>query len=175
MKKVKNYFVLDIPDSEIEDTKAQFRSIFLFGNCRDLQLHKYKWVLKDFDTEQAIASYKYNISSLTDATKHAATDLIGDYVMTDVISNERPVYKGPTLYLFVNIKGDWMLGQNIGKDSGYRRLNWDWDNQLEQNYKYPLGPDTSGAWKYEDGTFNGALTMEAYGGMVFSFGKRVRW
>ena len=38
--KTKNYYVFDIPDSDVEDKTGGGRNIFLFGKSRDLLLTK---------------------------------------------------------------------------------------------------------------------------------------
>ena len=167
LNKVKNYFVLDIPDSDIKDTKAVDRNIFLFGHRNDLRLHKYKWVLKKFDSGATIASYKYRISSSGHTPSHLSP-IMGDYVMViDETANGRPVYKrvkGSEWYLFMSSKGKWMVGLDPEEDKC----------GLFQTSNYSLGPHQNVPWKYLcKGAWNSdnKLNVTAYGGvkMVFCF------
>ena len=63
MRKMKNYFILNIPKKDIKNVNETGRNVFMFGYGNDLQLHKYPWVLKGYDTEHTIASYKYQGTS----------------------------------------------------------------------------------------------------------------
>ena len=92
LKKTEIYFVFDIPESDVNDTKAKNRNIFLFGNMNDLLLHKYPWWLKNFDSNEILASYKYKVMSLGPASNRCP-HVMGDYVITEETVNGRPVYQ----------------------------------------------------------------------------------
>jgi len=148
INKTKNYFVLDIPESEIIDSEATNRNIFIFGGRNDLLLYKYKWWLKNFDSGQIIASYKYHITSygpvstMTEPPK-AREKLLGDYVITEKTVNGRPVYqKDNEYFLFMNSEGTtWYVGRDASKDRGW----------FLQRVNYSLGPDPNLPWEYYNG------------------------
>jgi len=157
--KTKNFFVFEIPDSEVKNVSTLNRNLFIFGGRKDLRLVKYRWWLKNFNTGKIIASYKYNIGSNGPASlRHL---FCGDYVMTEETVNGRPVYKHSwfNLFLFMSSGGKWLVGRNTSKDSAY----------LRQTEKYSLGPDSRGPWEYSDIDGNGKMywngddgTLKAY-------------
>ena len=70
VNKTKNYFVVEIPDSDVKDFTAAGRNIFLFDNRKDLSLLTFPWWLKDFDSGKTIASYKYTMASYGPAEEY---------------------------------------------------------------------------------------------------------
>jgi len=144
MMKLKNYFVLDIPDSEITDTNATGRKVFLFGHRNDIRLYNFSWWLKDFDTGDILASYKYQVVSLGPASVQYGR-LMGEYRMTDDTVNGRPVYQNVSrnyLHLFMDSNGRWGIGPDVGIDKFV----------LAQDSNFSLGPDqdSDSKWEYVD-------------------------
>jgi len=145
MKKLKNYFVLDIPASEITDTNATGRKVFLFGHRNDVRLYNYSWWLKDIDTGDILASYKYQVVSLGPASVTHSSKM-GVYTMTDDTVNGRPVYQNACssrnymAHLFMDSHGSWGVGPHLGNDNF-------WLVQVGDN---SLGPDQNSKWEYVD-------------------------
>lgn len=151
IKKTENYFVIDIPLSKVKDASAASangRNIFLFGNRKDLLLHKYPWWLKNYDSGQIISSYKYTLASYGPASKLLT---LGDYTITEETVNGQPVYasdhKQTNLgYLFMSSRGSWLVGKDAGKEGGW--LQQKTAHSLGQG----LGPDTNMPWEYGYGS-----------------------
>jgi len=148
INKTKNYFVIEIPNSDIEAAKDTDRNIFLFGKNSDLRLEKYSWWLRDFDSGQIIGSYKYQLTSLGPASSEYPY-LMGDYAITVDTVNGRPVYKnweGSTPYfLFMDSKSRWAVGPDAGDD--HVELV---QRSLLKNGKrvrFSIGPDADMPWK----------------------------
>jgi len=142
IKKTQNYFVIKIPDCDVKDCTSTGRDIFLLGGRNDLRLHKYSWWLKDFDTKQIIASYKYRIASLGPASLKWESKM-GDYSITEDTANGRPVYKHEetsATFLFMSSFGNWVVGEDAGKDSGC----------LRETSNYSLGPSSNLPWEYSN-------------------------
>ena len=102
IRKTENYFVIDIKESDVKDTNATDRNIFTFGSQNDLLLYKYPWWLKNFDSNQIIASYKYTIMFFGPAfslSQSIIKDCMKDYIVTEEIVNGRPVYKHADKFL----------------------------------------------------------------------------
>jgi len=156
MRKLKNHFLLVIPDSDIKDTKATGRNIFLFGHRNDLRLHRYKWVLKDFNTGAIIASSKYEIFSIGPALIYRG-DHLGDFVMIDEIVNGRPVYMGSANYLFMSSLGSWVVGPHFGQDKC----------GLAQVSNYSLGPHYKAPWQYASRPNGGWETENTLGHIAY--------
>ena len=161
LKKTENYFVFDIPESDVKDTKAKNRNIFLFGDMNDLLLHKYPWWLKNYDSNKIIASYKYSVMSFGPAFNHCP-HVMGDYVITEETVNGRPVYqhdddKGPKLYLSMSTKGCWFVGP-VGAAGKKVAL------AAQVNDNHSLGPDSNSQWIYGfKNTLNGKdSTLNVY-------------
>jgi len=156
IRKTNNYFVFDIPDSDVEDKTGEGRNIFLLGKKNDLLLTKYPWWLKNFDTGRIIASYKYQISSLGPASK-AHPSRLGNFVITEGTVNARPVYKSDKDYLFMSSYGKWIVGKEAGVDT--------WCFSQKENRDFSLGPDSNVQWGYAvDGKFmDGDDTLKVCG------------
>jgi len=139
LNKTDYYFVLVIPESEIETVAAQGRSIFKFGRRSDLRLEKYPWWLKRYGSGPIIASYKYRITSLGPASKNCGF-LMDDYLISEETVNGKPVYKtSDSRYsLFMSGKGNWLVGTDAGRDAGI----------LQQISNHSLGPDLNLPWNY---------------------------
>jgi len=158
LKKTENYFVFDIPESEIKDSGAKDRNIFVFGEKNDLQLQKYPWWLKNFDSNKIIASYKYKLMSLGPASVPYSEGM-GDYTITEETVNGRPVYEKKDLeksYLSMASNGMWLFGPVAG---GYQG----WISQ--RSCTYSLGPDMDLPWSYTDegsGWKTDDTTLKAY-------------
>jgi len=142
INKTKNYFVLNIPDSDIKDVSANGRDVFLFGDGKDLYLHKFSWCLKNFDSDRVISCHKYQLSSFGPVSKLESVhqdNYLGEYTMSDETVNGRPVYKHDTAlrYLFMSSAGNWLVGDNSGVF-------------CQRSYKYSYGPDFNVSWAYFD-------------------------
>jgi len=145
IKKTENYFVLDIPESGVKDASdASGRDIFLFGRGKDLRLSKYKWWLKNYESGQILASYKYKLDTIGPASLlPKLVNVMGDYIMSEETVNGRIVYKHvalPERYLFMSSCGKWLVGQDAEKYNGW----------LMQKSKYSLGPHSTLPWEYAD-------------------------
>jgi len=151
MKKTEYYFVVDIPESEVKDTKAKDRNIFLFGNQNDLRLHKYPWWLKNYDSGQIIASYKYQVMSFGPASEMQASSM-GVYTLTEETVNGRPVYQYSKFYLFMDSYGNWLVSDKAGDDSGC----------LFQQSQFSLGPDQNLPWEYSDYGWHSDVTLKVF-------------
>jgi len=163
MNKLKNYFILSIPSGNIKNTNAEGRNIFLYGNRKDLRLHKYPWVLKDYDSKETIASYKYKVTSSGPAARKQ-NNKMGDYIMTDEIVNGRPVFKRSRQNIFMDSKGRWSVGKDVGVDK----------SGIFQNSNYSLGPHQNKQWEYSNKgkgwkRDDDTLKVLAYGVMAFNF------
>jgi len=161
INRTSNYFVLKIPDSDIKDASTDRRNIFLFGNRKDLCLHKYKWWLVNYDSDTIISSYKYQMSSFGPSTvMPGLKSKLGEYKMSDETVNGRPVYKHETsdLYLFMTKLGSWMVGSDPGQDI----------RSFLQVSKNSLGPDSKLPWDYwSDGQWHeDDITLRAYAWQV---------
>lgn len=137
--KVDKYFVIDIPESEVKNTNARGRNIFLYERRMDLRLHKYTWWLKDFDSNQILASYKYQMASLGPASEMHPKRM-GVYTMTEDTVNGRPMYQSKGNFLFMDTNGQWGVGPDVGSD----------DFWLVQCSDHSLGPDQEMLWEYTD-------------------------
>jgi len=161
INRTRNYFVLKIPDSDIKDASTDSRNIFLFGNRKDLCLHKYSWWLVNYDSDTIISSYKYQMSSFGPSTViPGLNSKLGEYKMSDETVNGRPVYKHDTsdFYLFMTKLGNWMVGSDPGQDTGF----------FLQDSKNILGPDSKLLWDYWSGGqwHEDDITLRAYAWQV---------
>jgi len=153
IKRTENYFVIDIPESEIKNTEAAGRNIYVFGRRNDLLLYKYPWWLKNFDSGEIIASYKYHMASFgpvsipSGVPNYDHSKLLGDYRMVEDNANGRPVFKlendqadqHKNAFLFISSNGEfWYVGPNTGEDKGW----------LKQTSNHGFVPDSNSPWKY---------------------------
>jgi len=143
IRKTEYYFVLVIPDADVEDKSTDDRNIFLYGWQNDLCLRKYHWWLMDDDSGKIIASYKYQLSSVGPASE-VVPCLMRDYRMIDETVNGRPVYKSTSrpYFLFVDSEGDWIVSKGGFKD-GKASL-------AQKGSDHSLGPDADVGWEYFD-------------------------
>jgi len=165
-KKLKNYFIINIPEDETRNSNAVNRNIYLFGFGKDLRLYKYSWVLKDYESGRIIASYKYRVSSTGPATEEFG-DVMGDYRMVEDIWNGRPFYKREIDYysdfLVMNSQGNWMVTE---QGSGVL---------VQRSGNYSLGPEHNHPWwyGYDDNPgktrIDDQIKVKPYGNPSFDF------
>jgi len=159
IRKAEYHFVLDIPDSDVEDYSTEDRNIFLYGWKSDLRLWKYPWWLMRFGSNKVIASYKYQLTSFGPASE-VVPNLLRDYTMIDETVNGRPVYESSrgSYFLFMDSEGSWMVREGDFKDE---------DGIIGQLSDYSLGPDEDVGWSYydseEDEWMNDDGTLKSHG------------